>query len=209
MKEYLHSGIAGAGGTVVAWVVVLLVQMIFITPRKMYEEQKVIADRVPTLEATVERKANGLDTNDPVFGNTISVLDAFRMYRIGVGYGERCMIFITSPESSMHIARMIAQLQIAVSNCATFGPIEESIPSRQRENMEGTIPGFLIINAPELDVAAKALMDLSPNLPVRRGYKPLPEGRIVAEPFVSRTENFPKSSIWLQFGENVRWGSQR
>lgn len=179
-----------------------------LTPKRLYEEQKEIAKNVPKLKVALERKTHGLDTNDPVFGNTITVLNAFRMYRIGIGHGNKCTIFITSPESSIHIARTISQLQIAVSDCMTFGPVVEESPSRQRENMEGAISGFLIINAPESDIAANALMDLSPSLPVKRGYRLIPKGRIAIEPFVSRTDRSTGNYIWLQFGIGVKWNSQ-
>lgn len=154
------------------------------------------------LELDLELHRHGMVTGDPVFPNTIYLLEAFRMYRVALGYDAKCTIYVTAPPEADAIASMTAQFQINVSNCATFGPMGTDLPpSMQKEALEGSTPGFVTINAPENDRAADELMNrLNSVFRVKRGYREIPRGRLA---------EYPRSNaIWIQFGSQSAFASE-
>jgi hypothetical protein len=152
------------------------------------------------LKLELDAHRHAISTRDPVFPNTIYLLQAFRMYRVALGPSTRCTVYVTSPPDSAATASMVAQLQIAVSNCATFGPMGTDMPALSKEALEGSTPGFITVNARENSKAADELAArLSPHFKVKRGYKEIPKGRLA---------DIVPEQVWLQFGENTRFASE-
>jgi len=161
-----------------------------------------IAEENATLETLVQSRRHSLDTTEPVFPNIIYLLKAFRMYRFAIGHDTKCTVYITAPPGSTQFASMVAQVSIATSNCATFGPHGDQLtPTLEKEALEGSVPGVITIHAAEHDRAAdKLLNSLASVFRVKRGYKPIAQGRLA--------DSVPSNYIWLQFGANTRPGSE-
>jgi hypothetical protein len=122
------------------------------------------------------------------------------MYRIALGPDTKCTVYVTAPPTSEALASMVAQFQIAVTNCATFGPPGMDTPTLLKEALQSSSPGVLTVNAPENSKAADELTaKLAPHFRVKRGFKEIPKGRLA--------EQSPEY-VWLQFGENAAFSSE-
>ncbi len=165
-------------------------------------EKSSIAAQNEILMKSVQSRRHGLDTTEPVFANTIYLLQAFRMYRVALGHDAKCTIYVTAPPDSLPTASMVAQFSIATSNCATAGPHGGDLtPTLEKEVLEGSVPGMVIVHAAEGDKTAHVLVNqLTHVFRVKRGYKSIPKGRI--------SETYPPNRIWLQFGVNTRFASE-
>jgi hypothetical protein len=152
------------------------------------------------MASKLDKKTHSLDTTDPVFPNTIYLLQAFASYRHALGGVDKpCQVKVTAPpeSGSLAMASMVAQLSVAASNCSTFGPMDSSIdPDVDKEAMNGMVPGVIVFHAAKGDRAADQLFSaLSNQIQLRRSYD---------VPTSSSLEHF----IWLQFGTGVKWNSQ-
>jgi hypothetical protein len=147
-------------------------------------------------------------TTDPVFPNTIYLLQAFGIYR-HAEKGQTCVVYLTAPPQGSSVASMVAQFTNSVSDCFTFGPMDGGIdPDVGKLASDGMIPGTIVLHAPRDNKAALELFDhLSNLLPLRRSYDmPSPDQ-------LSRMYSVPNKGhedlVWLQFGSGVRWNSER
>ena len=149
-----------------------------------------------SLTAELEIRKHSISTSDPVFPNTIYMLQAFNIYRHALG-GAHCQIKVTAPPESGALASMIAQFSNSVSGCNTFGPMEtRTNPDVEKETRDGMDPDLLILHADRGDKAADQLfMNLGNQIQMKRSYD-LPPGSL-------------KGFIWLQFGPNTKWNSDR
>lgn len=199
-----------AGGIVLVALIVVLgfTYFGFFVPT-IYNDHQTLAKKVDELSkkskelsADLETHRHGMVTTDPVFPNTIYLLEAFRMYRVALGQKAKCTVYVTAPPEAEALASMTAQFQINVSNCATFGPMGTDLPpSMQKEALEGTTRGFVTINAPEGDRAADELTSrLASVFRVKRGYREIPKGRLAEYP----TGHF----VWIQFGPQSAFASE-
>lgn len=213
MRDRLRATASLVIATCLIGVAVFFSNLLLITPKWMYGEQRELAQvlrrerdelikRNTFLAEALQHRKHSIDTTDPVFPNIIYLLQAFRMYRNALGHGAKCTIYITAPPDSVPAARMVAQFSIATSNCATFGPHGIDLtPTLEQEALEGSIPGIIIAHAPEHHRATDILVNhLNPHFRVKRGYKTFPEGRIA--------KTSPHNNIWLQFGANTRFNSE-
>jgi hypothetical protein len=208
-KEVIRDSLKSGGIVLVALIVVLgMTYLGFFVPT-VYNDHQTLAKQVEDLSRKnkersdeLETHRHGMVTTDPVFPNTIYLLEAFRMYRVPIGHDAKCTIYVTAPPEAEAIASMTAQFQINVSNCSTFGPMGTDLPpSMQKEALEGSTPGFVTINAPEGDRAADELMNrLTSVFRVKRGYREVPKGRLAEYP----TSN----AIWIQFGSQAAFASE-
>lgn len=213
MRNRLRATASIGMATMLVGFVVFFVNLLIITPRWLYEEQKELAQHLreerkqlikdnALLSQALSHRKHSIDTTDPVFPNIIYLLQAFRIYRNTIGHDAKCTIYITAPPDSIPAASMVAQFSIATSNCATFGPMGSNLtPSLENEAREGSVPGIIIAHAPEHDKAADKLVNhLNPHFRVKRGYKAIPVGRIAKSSL--------HNNIWLQFGANTRFSSE-
>lgn len=150
------------------------------------------------LQGTLRTKTNNLDPRDPVTGNLIYLLQAFRSYRGTLGGFNKidCQVRLTAPYDSGPIASEIAEFSIQATNCTTFGPMPyDNDPDEKRDTFTGMESGKIIFHARRDDKAAFALYDnLSSLIPLERSYG-VPAGS-------------PPNYIWLQFGPEVNWNSE-
>jgi hypothetical protein len=159
--------------------------------------------QVRALEQELNVRKHTISTEDPVFPNLIYLLEAFRMYRNALGPQTKCTVYVTAPADSVPTASLVAQFQIAVSNCATAGPMGTDLPpSMQKEDLDGAVPGVVTVNAPENDGPADRLVgDLVHVFRVKRGYRSIPRGRLA--------DTYPMEHyVWLQFGQNTSFQSE-
>jgi len=198
-KDQVRWTLSAVAATIAVAFLLLLVNFFFFTPMKLYEEKAQAAQRVDELHRELEHRRHTIVTSDPVFPNIIYLLQAFRMYRVALGHDTRCTVYITAPPDSAETASMVQQFSIATSNCATFMTGTDT-PTLEREALDGTVPGFITLNAPEGSRTADALFAaLTPHFRTRRGYRAIPQGRLA---------EVQQEYVWLQFGNGVRFDSE-
>jgi len=148
------------------------------------------------LSAELEIRRHSISTTDPVFPNTIYMLQAFNIYRHVVA-GAPCEIKVTAPPESTAMASMIAQFSNSVSGCNTFGPMDSRMnPEVAKETREGMDGDLLIFHAVRGDKAADQLfINLGNQIQMKRSYE-VPSGS-------------SRHFVWLQFGTNTKWNSER
>ena len=155
--------------------------------------------QVGKLQSQLTVAQNNLSVSSPAANNLMYTLQAFREYRGAMGGFNpiSCQIRLTAPADGSEIASTIAQFSIQVTNCNTFGPFPTSDnPDEERDTVTGMIPEVIVFHSHKNDKAAFTLYDnLSNLLPLKRSYE-VPLGS-------------PENYVWLQFGTNVKWNSQR
>jgi hypothetical protein len=166
--------------------------------RTIYNDRQLavqLAQQNTELSAKLEKKRHSLDTTDPVFPNTIYLLQAFSIYRHALG-GAPCQIKVTAPPESQAMANMVAQFSNSVSSCNTFGPLEtRTNPDVEKETMDGMVPDLIVFHAARNDRAADQLFNgLGNQIQLKRSYE-IPAGS-------------PKHFVWLQFGTRTKWNSE-
>ena len=153
------------------------------------------------LERQLKYRENEMDTSDPVFGNIIALLGAFSSFRNSL-HGESCVIVVTAPPDSQSVAQAVAQLQIATSNCTTYGPDElfDRNPDLRTKTVVGMVSGSIVFHAVKNDVSANQLFSrLSNQFSMVRSYAPQPSAD-----YQSPSGGF-RHTVWLQFGPDVKW----
>jgi hypothetical protein len=173
----------------------------------VYEEHRTLVARYRELDATnkqlaedLERHKHTLVTTDPAFANVTYMLQAFSIFRSALR-GEPCVVRVTAPPEAMAMARMVAQLSIAASNCPTFGPDEQGNPDLDKQALSGMSSDFVIFHAADDDQAAWTLFDrLSSRIMMKTSYDP---PKITWSPVVPRAH-----IVWLQFGTHAQWKSE-
>jgi hypothetical protein len=156
------------------------------------------------LERDLEIHRHSVSTTDPVFPNLIYMLQAFAVFRSEV-HGESCVVRITAPATSQPLASVFAQLSVATSNCATFGPDAplNTNPDLESEAMNGMMPDAIVFHAAHDDRAANELfMRLYNQIKLVRSYK-MPN----ATDYQSPPGGYAHT-VWLQFGSQVKWNSE-
>jgi hypothetical protein len=172
----------------------------------MHEQDKFkITDRdslsheVKDLQQQLELAKNDLDVSSPAANNLMYMLQAFRGCRGAIGGFKpiSCLVRLTAPPDSGPIPGTVAQFSIQVTNCRTFGPMSSTdSPDEERDTITGMVPGAIVFHSRKDDKAAFALFDnLSNLLPLKRSY--------------DVREGSPDNFIWLEFGPNVQWNSQK
>jgi hypothetical protein len=158
-----------------------------------------LSNQVRDLTKQLNAARNNLDIHSPGANNLMYMLQAFRSYRGMLGGYKpiSCSIRLTAPANSGPIPSTVAQFSIQVTNCTTFGPMPTSdSPDEERDAVTGMVPEVIVFHSRRGDKAAFALFDnLSSLVPLQRSYE-VPKGS-------------PENFIWLQFGPNVQWNSQR
>lgn len=177
-------------------VTVFGLNLLLFTPKRLYEEQKAMADTVPQLKAEIEYRKNNLDVTGPAFGNIMDTLNVFRTYRGKIGPNAECQIKITSPDQHSNIAVTIRSLANVGANCQVFGPSDTSIdPDLQEATVRGMVAGKIVFHAAKDALGATELYLLFSNyIPLTRSYD-IPPGA-------------PVNFIWLQFGPDVKWNTE-
>lgn len=158
-----------------------------------------LSNQVRDLTKQLTAARNNLDIHSPAANNLMYMLQAFRSYRGMLGGYKpiSCSIRLTAPPDSGPIPSAVAQFSIQVTNCTTFGPMPTSdSPDEERDVATGMVSGVIVFHSRRGDKAALALFDnLSSLVPLKRSYE-VPKGS-------------PENFIWLQFGPNVQWNSQK
>src|SRR5258705_7908488 len=111
--------------------------------RTVYDLHQTLADTNQRLIASNENLSTDLEirkysisTADPVFPNTIYMLQAFNIYRHALA-GAPCQIKVIAPPESAAMASMIAQFSNSVSGCSTFGPMDSRMnPDVEKETRD-------------------------------------------------------------------------
>ncbi len=158
----------------------------------------------------LELRKHNIVTGDPLFVNTIYLLQAFNIYRHALN-GKKCVLMITAPAESKNrsaTASMITQFSNSVSGCFTFGPMDANAdPDVEKRAEAGMVPDKLVFHADRGNAAAEQLFTNLGNLiQLKRSYD--------VPPAAARAHlyNIPNQGdenlIWLQFGSNVKWNEQ-
>jgi hypothetical protein len=188
------------------YIALFLVLGFALGPYKVHEQdtQKVanrdlLSNQVQELTKQLNAARDNLDVRSPAANNLMYMLQAFRSYRGMLGGYKpiSCLVRLTAPPDSGPIPSTLSQFSIQVTNCTTFGPmLTGQSPDEERDALTGMVPGVIVFHSRRDDKAAFALFDnLSSLLPLKRSYE-VPKGS-------------PENFIWLQFGSDVQWNSQR
>jgi len=163
-----------------------------------------LAEMNKSLSAEVQWRKHNISTTDPVFPNLIYLLQAFSIYRHAVN-GQRCVVMITAPRESAPLASVVAQLSNAVSNCSTFGPMDQSVnPDVETETITGMVADMVVFHAAKDDKAANQLFNyLGNQIRLKRSYQLPQKDDYSLPPGVG-----PVHVVWLQFGTNSKWNSE-
>jgi len=159
----------------------------------------------------LEMRRHNMVAGDPVFVNTIYLLQAFNIYRHALN-GRRCVLMITAPADNKNgnlMASMVAQFSNSVSGCFTFGPMDaNSDPDVEKRAEAGMVPDKIVFHADRGDAAADQLFTALGNLiQLKRSYD-VPPAADRAHLY-SITNSGDETVIWLQFGSDVKWNEQR
>jgi len=208
LRDSLLTGVLSAA--CIGLIVVASYSYFFV--RSTYRDHQSLVRRVAILSKAnsdltgqLEIRKHTMVGGDPVFTNTIYLLQAFNIYRHAQN-GKPCVLMLTAPPAdSSLLPSMVAQFSNSVSGCFTFGPMDSSIdPDVKKRAMDGMVPNKIVFHAARDDKAAYQLFTALENLiQLQRSYD-LPSAtertRIYSIPKPGQ-EDF----VWLQFGTNVRW----
>jgi hypothetical protein len=149
------------------------------------------------LQATLERRRNIPDFNDPYFSNVIGGFRSFMTYRTAIGTGK-CMFLITAPPDSADVERVMMYIGVYGANCPNGNLQNIGMTPEESEAayLKGVPEGEVIFHAPSNWDGATALMDsLNDLVEMHRDYH-LPRAS-------------PDNYIWFQIGHNVKFKSQK
>jgi hypothetical protein len=158
----------------------------------------------------LELRKHNLVAGDPVFVNTIYLLQAFDIYRHALN-GKKCVLMVTAPAESKNgntMPRMVAQFSNSVSGCFTFGPMDANAdPDVEKRAEAGMVPDKIVFHADRGNPSAEQLfMSLGNLIQLKRSYD-IPPAAARAHLY-----NIPNQGdenlIWLQFGSDVKWNEQ-
>jgi hypothetical protein len=158
------------------------------------------------LKKELDLRKNTISTSDAVFPNIIYLLQAFDVYR-HYRKGAPCVLYITATTKDSGISSAVAQFSNSVSDCFTFGPLPAGNPDIEKMASDRAVTGKIVFHASKTDIAANQLFDrLSNLLPLTRSFDlPKQTKELYALPPSVKNERL----VWLQFGDNVKWLSQR
>lgn len=189
-------------GPVFSWEVAATIYSDHVSLVRIVQEDKRIKEQQ---QQNIEFHKHNLSVDDPVFPNLTYLLQAFQAYRIGMN-GKPCVLWITAPTDAMPMAETIAQFSNSVSGCFTFGPTGPGNPDVDEETMDGMVPGAIVLHRTRDDnQTARLAMNLGRVLPIQESFKPLSTKYVHYQDQGKRSERV----IWLQFGTNVKWNSER
>jgi hypothetical protein len=183
-------------------------------PQAIYDDHRTAGDKYQELtqkneglRADLKSRKHSIFTTDPVFPNTIYLLQAFDIFR-HARRGTSCVIEVTAPHGEgAAMASMVAQFSNSVSDCSTFGPDMnfDLNPELEKHAMDGMIPDAIVFHATPDDKAANQLfINLGNQIRLVRSYQ-LP----VKPDYQTPPHEGTLSVIWLQFGTHTMWNSER
>jgi len=217
-KAAFHSSIMQAVLTVLAVVIAESAVFIFFSVRGMYNDHAALIKRneeltgkLNTANAEIAKRQQQIYFRDPAMGNLRSLLMDFDMYR-HAQKGRPCVLYLTeTTNTDPSVASQVAQFSNPISDCFTFGPVGGPIgynPDLEKIALDGMVPDAIVFHMDRNDKAAFTLAgQLGSLLPLRISYAPLPNRKVLyaLPPNIAGKETL----IWLQFGTNVKWNSER
>jgi len=197
----------GVGAVVVVAYGLFVAGTIFEDHESLVRTNHVLAASKADLQRDLDVRKHTMVTTDPVFPNTIYLLQAFSGYRYAEA-GRPCVIMLSAPISTNSMPSMIAQFSNSVSGCTTFGPVDASSdPDVETRARRGMVSDKIVFHAAHGNQGADRLFtNLSNLIQLTRSYElPSPAER-------SRLYRIPQQGeedlIWLQFGPDVKWNEQ-
>lgn len=174
--------------------------------RDIERSNQILGEHLANSTNELAIRRHSLQTDDPVFPNTIYLLEAFNIYRHARN-GEPCVIRVTAPtRNAAAMASMVAQFSDSVSDCLTFGPDMnfDLNPGLEKEVTDGMVQDAIVFHAARDDIGANVLFSrLGEHIKLIRSYK------LAVFAYSIPKQKGPVRLIWLQFGPDVRWNSQR
>jgi hypothetical protein len=98
------------------------------------------------LSANLELHRHSIVTGDPVFPNTIYLLQAFDVYR-HYRKGAPCVLYVSATPGDSGLSSVVAQFSNSASDCFTFGPFIGGNPYIDKLDADGAIPGKIVFHA--------------------------------------------------------------
>jgi hypothetical protein len=107
----------------------------------------------------------------------------------------------------MGLASVIAQFSNSVSDCFTFGPFPLDLdPDYRKEALDGMVQEAIVFHAARDDKAADRLFtSLGNQIQLFRSYELPTKFKYKLPAEIAGKEHI----VWLQFGPDVKWNSER
>ncbi len=213
VRESLRAGgflTIGVAGLVFISFWIFLVRTVYDDHQSLVNRSNVLANKIATVTQEVEFRKHNMVTTDPVFVNTIYLLQAFNVYRHAQN-GKPCVLLLSAPPENKEanaMASMVAQFSNSVSGCFTFGPMDANAdPDVEKRAEAGMVPNKIVFHAARGNPAAEQLFTgLGSLIQLKRGYD-VPSASERAHLY-SIPNPGQEDVIWLQFGTNVQWNEQ-
>jgi hypothetical protein len=205
--EFLTMGVAGL--VLISYSAFLIIT-VYKDHQLLVNERNVLTTKNTDLTKQLETRKHSMFTTDPVFVNTIYLLQAFNVFRHAQN-GKPCVLLVSAPSESKESngrASMVAQFSNSVSGCYTFGPMDTSVdPDVEKRAKDGMVPNKVVFHAARGKPAIEQLfVNLGNLMQLKRSYD------IPSEAERARLYSIPNAGqedvIWLQFGTDVKWNEQ-
>jgi hypothetical protein len=182
--------------TAIAWFLIFVAHYLYFSPKHLYAEQKKIADRVPTLAAALDDRTHNIHPEDPAYWNLAKTIKGFTILRRSDPNGK-CEVKMTIPRGQHQSVFGIVFFAADLAGCPpeAAGDLNGD-PEYERKAMEDAVANAVVIHVPKDAKGGLAFYDaMSGLLDVRRSYEPFPGSA--------------PNVVWIQFGSDVEWNSQR
>jgi len=213
LSDSLWPGIIFSAGATYGLVIVVfaafMVRTIYRDHQDLVGAMEEIRTEKREVEGELELRRHIIPTTDPLFGNINQLLMAFDMYR-HERHGVPCVIWLSEPpESTTSLASEVAQFSNSVSDCFTFGPFPGGgNPDLDKEALDGMVSDSVIVHITRGDKAEFTLFNNLSNLMKTKLSYDFPP-RIRSHYALPSQFAGKERVIWLQFGMEVKWNSQR
>ena len=196
MKKNLKTVWKGAKGPLLALSLIFVLNLFVFTPKRIYEIQKAIADKVPQLTVELNDRTHNIHAEDPAYWNLAKTIKAFSILRRS-NPNDKCEVKMTMPRGQRHSVADIVFFGADLAGCPPEAAGDSNAdPEYERKAMENAVANAVVIHMAKDFKGGLAFYDaMSELFDVRRSY----------EPFSGSAPNV----IWIQFGSDVQWNSQR
>jgi len=191
LKDYFW----GTAGLIVAFVVVLIVQLLVFAPKRLLDDERMKTKNFEVMQRSLEDRMANVHTQDPAYQTLMAAIHAFMEMRKIESQKDRCLILITDHGGRGKAVSDTLMLGSGVAGCASggFNGTSDSDTPDSREAIKKDYSDVhVVIHSRKGDMAAYVLAENIGTLTfVQKSWIELPWT--------------PPGVIWIQVGGNVEW----
>jgi hypothetical protein len=193
VKKTLFTALEGLKIPIIIAVIILLLNLLFFTPKRLYEEQKTLRVNVLNLQVALKDRTHNIHPEDPAYWNLAKTIDAFSNLR-RANADKGCRVTLTMPRTGNNSVAQIIFFGAGLADCPPTALDLSIDPEKEAVAMKGVESDTVIVHAIKgLKGGLKFSDTMGALFNVRRSYEPFP--------------GMPQDVIWLQFGPDVQWNS--